>query len=337
MLESRTGQIHLDYLRKSQMKNRHKILGIAAISTAAAAWGLDGIVLTPRLYNLDVGFVVFMLHAIPFALMNLVFYREYRHLKTFSKGDYLAFSMIALLGGAVGTLSIVKALFLVNFQSLSVVVLLQKLQPVFAITLAAILLKEKLKNQFAIWAIVALIASYFLSFGLSLPNFNTGENTPYAVLYALLAAASFGSSTVFGKMIMSKHHFTTATFFRYGFTSLVMLTYVVFMEKFDQFAQITPTNWSIFFVIGLTTGSGAIYLYYFGLKTVKASIATICELCFPLSAVIFDFLINDQILSSVQWISAIVMLFAIIRISTTAQEEPVEEYQPVLDNAVLQK
>ena len=131
------------------MKNRQKILGIIAISTAAAAWGMDGVVLTPQLYNLDVGFVVFMLHLIPFALMNLVFYREYQSLKTFSKGDYFALSMIALLGGAIGTLSIVKALFLVNFQSLSVVVLLQKLQPVFAITLAAILLKEKITMAFS--------------------------------------------------------------------------------------------------------------------------------------------------------------------------------------------
>lgn len=53
------------------------------------------------------------------------------------------FFLVALFGGSLGTLSIVKALFLVNFHHLTVVTLLQKLQPVFAIILARIILKER--------------------------------------------------------------------------------------------------------------------------------------------------------------------------------------------------
>lgn len=50
---------------------RQGVWGAIAISFAAVLWGLDGIVLTPRLYNLDVGFVVMVLHLIPFLLMTL--------------------------------------------------------------------------------------------------------------------------------------------------------------------------------------------------------------------------------------------------------------------------
>lgn len=44
-----------------------------------------------------------------------------------------------------------------------------------------------------------------------------------------------------------------------------------------------------FVIIGLTTGSGAILLYYYGLRYIPARISTICELCFPISSVVFDF------------------------------------------------
>jgi drug/metabolite transporter (DMT)-like permease len=61
--------------------------------------------------------------------------------------------------------AMVKALFLVHFQKLTIVVLLQKLQPVFAITLATFLLKEKLRPGFFIWATIAIVDGYFLTFG----------------------------------------------------------------------------------------------------------------------------------------------------------------------------
>ena len=143
------------------MNRKYKIIGAIAVSIASIMWGFDGVVLTPRLYNLDVTWVVFVLHLIPFLLMNVFLYNEYKHLKVFSSQDYAVFFLVALFGGAIGTMSIVKALFLVNFKQLTVVVLLQKLQPLFAISLAAILLKEKLRKRFLLWASMAIISSYF--------------------------------------------------------------------------------------------------------------------------------------------------------------------------------
>ncbi|NQV08255.1 EamA family transporter [Candidatus Woesearchaeota archaeon] len=298
------------------MKKNIVILGAFLICISAILWGFDGVVLTPRLFNLDVGFIVFMLHAIPFVIMNLFLFREYKYLKKFTREDYVFLGLIALFGGALGTLSIVKALFLLNFQHLSIVVLLQKLQPIFAIILATILLKEKIKRNFALWASVAIIAGYFLTFGFHPPNLETGSNTVYAALYALLAAFSFGSATVFGKKILTKYSFKTATFYRFGFTALIMLVFVFFTNKLGQLYITTQINWIIFIIIAFTTGSGAIFLYYYGLKKVKAIVSTICELCFPISAIIFDYIFNQSVLSPVQWISAVIMIFSIIKIST---------------------
>jgi drug/metabolite transporter (DMT)-like permease len=278
-------------------------------------WGFDGVVLTPRLYNLNVIYVVFMLHLIPFLLMNIFLFKEYAQLKNFVYQDYITFILIALFGGTLGTYAIVKALFLVNFQHLSVVVLLQKLQPIFAIVLAGLLLGERIRKDFALWASVAIVASYFLTFGFHLPNFNTEKNTILAALFALLAAFSFGSSTVFSKKILLNYNFVTATFFRYGFTTVIAGLAVLIGGKYVWIYQTTPANWLFFLIIGLTTGSGAIFIYYYGLRRVKAIIATISELLFPVSAILFDYLINGSLLSPVQMVSAAVMVFAIIKLN----------------------
>lgn len=294
--------------------NSQIIKGTIAISIAAVLWGFDGVVLTPRLSNLDVIYVVFILHLIPFVVMNFFLFGQYKQLKNFARQDIIVFLLVSLFGGAIGTIAIVKALFLVNFQHLSVVVLLQKLQPIFAIALAAILLKEKIKPNFALWASIAVISSYFLTFGFNTPSIHADQNTIYAALFALLAAFSFGSSTVFSKKMLLNYNFVTATFYRYGFTTLIMLVLFLGFNKLDQINITTTVNWIYFLIIGLTTGSGAIFIYYYGLRRVKAIVATISELLFPVSAILFDYLINDSLLTPVQLISAALMVFAIIKL-----------------------
>jgi drug/metabolite transporter (DMT)-like permease len=295
--------------------NKTVFTGAMAICVAATLWGLDGVVLTPRLYSLDIGLVVFIFHALPFLLMNVFMYKEYKHIRTFTTTDVIMFFLLSLLGGAVGTLAIVKALFLVNFKALTIVVLLQKLQPVFAITLAALLLGEKLKRNFLLWSALAITAGYFLTFGFNLPDFVEGSKTALAAGFSLLAAFAFGSSTVFSKKVLQKYSFFTATFFRYAFTSLIMLLYVLSTGILKSIPEISGMQWTIFSIIGITTGSGAIFLYYFGLTRIRAMLATICELCFPVSAILFDYLVNGRVLTLVQWVSAAVLIFAILKLS----------------------
>lgn len=301
--------------------NSLRVKGALAVAFSAMLWGVDGILLTPQLYNLDTSFVVFLLHLFPFVLMNLFFFREYRHLKTMTRSDLLFFLLVALFGGALGTLAIVKSLFLLNFNNLSVIVLLQKLQPVFAILLARMILKEKVRKNFALWASLALIASYFMTFGWNLPDFSTnGITTVYAALLSLLAAFSFGSSTVFSKKILGNYSFVTSTFFRYGFTTLIMLVIVLVGGHLFDFAQVTQRNWLFVVLIGLTTGSGAIFLYYYGLRNVKASISTFLELMYPITAVVLDYFVNHTKYTPVQWIAAFVMLFSIVMLNVNSKK-----------------
>jgi drug/metabolite transporter (DMT)-like permease len=97
-----------------------------------------------------------------------------------------------------------------------------------------------------LWAALAIFAGYFLTFGFKVPDLETNIQTIHASLFALLAAASFGSATVFGKKILIRYSFYTATFYRYGFTALLLLVFVILPGRFDQLALTTPGNWLIF-------------------------------------------------------------------------------------------
>nr|WP_307774545.1 DMT family transporter [uncultured Cetobacterium sp.] len=296
------------------LKKEH--YGAALVCLAATMWGFDGIVLTPRLYQLNVAYVVFMLHLLPFIGMTILFgKKEMKNIINLSREDLFFYFMIALFGGTLGTLSIVKALFLVNFNHLTVVTLLQKLQPVFAIILARIILAERIGKNFLLWAAAALVSGYLLTFQFSLPHFNAGDNMGLASMYAILAAFSFGSSTVFGKKILANSSFRTAMYTRYMFTSIITGFIVAFNGNFNWIFKTTPHQWMIFAIIGLTTGSGAILLYYIGLKYIRANVATMCELCFPVSSIVFDFIFNGKLLSPVQFISAAALLFSIYKIT----------------------
>jgi len=296
----------------TKLKNKNLIY-MFLIGLAATFWGLDGVVLTPRLSNINVVLVVFLLHALPFLVMNTFLFRRYKDLKKLDKKALYSLIFVSIFGGAIGTISIVYALFIVHFQELSVVVLLQKFQPVFAILLASFFLGEKLSATFIKWSIVAIIAGYLLTFGWNFPNLHTDATTLKAALLSLLASFSFGSSTVFSKRLLEKIDFLSATFFRYGLTFLLLLPVVIVLGKYADIQNITSTNWMIFGIIALTSGSVAVVIYYYGLQHVKASNATLLELFFPISAILFDYFINDNSLSAIQWFSAAVMIFAIIR------------------------
>lgn len=296
-------------------------IGSLLVCLAAIMWGFDGVVLTPRLFNLNVDFVVFVIHALPFAAMNFILYREYRALRTLTAADAFYVFLIALFGGALGTLAIVKALFLMNFQHLTIVALLQKLQPIFAVLLARVVLGERFGVRFAAWAGVAVAAGYVLTFQFEPPVAVENGNQLAAAGYSLFAAFAFGSSTVFGKRVLGKLTFTGALFFRYGLTTLIMGAIVLANGGIlEQFAKATPLNWTLFVIIGATTGSGAILLYYYGLRSIRASESTILELSFPIATVCFDYLFNDSVLAPVQWVAAIVMMYAVYSIGTSQEQ-----------------
>jgi len=282
---------------------------------AASLWAIDGIVLRPSLYNLPVTLVVFIESTIVALLLTPFMYRYFQDVKKLTLKDWLAYFGVALLGGAIGTMAITKALFYVNYVNLSIVILIQKLQPVFAISFAAIFLKERQPREFFFWASLAIIGAYFMTFGLHIPIISAEDKTTMAVLFALLAALSFSSSTVLSKRALKNVSFELGTYLRFAITSIIMLIIVLTSGTINNIPDVSTKQIYIFILIAFTTGGPAIFLYYYGLKRISASVASICELAFPLTAVILEFVLRNNLLGPVQWAGALVLLFSILRVT----------------------
>ena len=99
---------------------------------------------------------------------------------------------------------------------------MQKFQPIFAISLASIILKEHITKRFLILALSAIVGGYLITFGNnSMADWD--DKTIIAALLALLAAFSWGSSTVLGKHALKQISFMTLTSLRLSITGAITL------------------------------------------------------------------------------------------------------------------
>jgi len=298
-------------------------IGALSIITAAIFWALDGVFLRPHLYAMPAALVVFWEHALGFIALSPFFLAARKELKLISGKQWGAVFWIVLFGGAIGTYFITQALFLTQFKSISVVMLLQKLQPIFAIVLAIIFLREKFGGKFYAWAALAIIGGYLITFPNFVPDFHTGEQLMLAALYSLIAAFSFGSSTTFGKYAVRTINYKLLAALRFGLTAALIFLVVMYLRvlAFPPAAE----QWLILLIVVFTSGAASMFLYYYGLKKVTASQSSLYELAFPVSAVILDYIINRNLLNWSQMLGAVILVYAVYKVT---------KLQPIYKNII---
>lgn len=288
-------------------------IGPVLIITAALLWAFDGLI-RQYLYSLPPITIIFFEHLFGLIILSPFVYKLVIK-ESLGAREWWLVLWVSVLSGLLGTLWFTSALVKVNFITLSVVFLLQKLQPIFAITTASIFLKEKLDIRYIKWAVLALISAYFVTFKDGIVNLETGEGTLIAALYALGAAFAWGSSTTFSKMLLGKVRSEVSTFYRFLFTTIIALPVIYFFGKFSSFPAITEAQYGYFALIAVSTGMVALLIYYRGLAKTSVHIATILELTFPFIAIVLDMVINNKILSISQWFAAFVLVFSIYQIT----------------------
>lgn len=286
-----------------------KYLPIYAIIFAALLWSLDGF-LRQELYTVSSFLIVTIEHILGAIVFLPFLLRGKKEIAAMGQRAWSSIFWISVFGGLLGLFFYTKALSYINYIDLSVVVLLQKFQPIFAISLAAVVLKEKLSKRFLILAAFALVGGYFVTFGLN-PITSGDDKTIIAALLALLAAFCWGSSTVLGKSALKTLSFPVVTALRLAVTAIIAIVVLLAIRGYSDLGTITFQQWKILLLIVFTTGSVALFIYYYGLNHVRASHATIYELFWPLSAVAIDWM-RGRVLSPVQIIGGIVLMISII-------------------------
>jgi len=245
---------------------------------------------------------------------------------------------ISLGGSTIASLSFTFAFTLTNP---TIIILLQKIQPFFAILLASFILKESISRKRVFWilALLAIAGAYFVSFGDAnygeqlvnifqpstylAPFQDFGETNMLAVGLALLSAFLWGGSTVMGRVMLERVSYPAMTAFRYLFASIFLFILVIITADFfsifpvlfegigiGSFGQIPV--WAAILYIGIIPGFLALFIYYLGLRSTKASVATLAELIFPVSAAAVNWVVLGFSLSLTQVIGTLLLLFAIV-------------------------
>nr|WP_270880133.1 DMT family transporter [Paenibacillus aestuarii] len=273
--------------------------GIWYVALGAMMWGLDPLFRILLLKTFSSAQIVFIEHLLLacYALPVLIKYRR-------TLAGKLSLAVIgALLFISWGGSAVATILFTAAFAhgNANAILLLQKLQPLFAIILARVLLKETLPSKFFAYIIAALLGTYLLTFGFAAPQLGLHELGTLSCLFSILAAALWGGSTVMGKFLLQKKlDFPVVTSLR--FLVAVPFLFVVLLSSGNPWHLNGGTGSVALIVVNLLfqaffPGLISMLLYYKGLTSTKAFYATLAELAFPAVGVLINWLVFQQALT----------------------------------------
>lgn len=282
------------------------------IVIAAFLWSTDALLRQPLTEHLSSTVIVFYEHLFGVILLLPILIKNAKQFRRLGRGEWLAVLFIGVGGSALATIFFTTSF---SYVSPSVAILLQKVQPLIAIFLATALLREKLGKRFWLWALVAMIGAYFISFPDAIPQLTLYDAK--GIYFALGAAVLWGASTVFGRIVIKKISFPTLTAVRLTVALLFITVLMSTQRTLGDISSVAGSDiWSLI-IITIFPGTGALLLYYWGLKYTKASIATIAELFFPFSAIILNWIFLNETLVTMQIIGGVVLITGIFQVQKT--------------------
>lgn len=199
------------------------------------------------------------------------------------------------------------------------VLLLQKLQPLFALIMARFILKEKLPGHFLPLLLMALVGAYLLTLqdntSWEFPFHHYNEIMGMGSLLALGAAILWGCSTVIGRFLLRTMDYETVTSLRFllAVPLLVVLTMVEASGWSNPLSEWRTLTFHIFLQALLVLIG--ILLYYRGLSRTKASYATLAELSLPIAGLFTNWIVLGEGVTGAQITGFLLIWIVLYRIS----------------------
>lgn len=276
------------------------------VAIAASLWGLSGLWREPLAKEYPSLAVVLWEHLVLVVLVSPLLVRAVPALLRSSTR-----AKVSILVIGAGSSALATTLFTMAFRVGDPITpqVLQKLQPLIAVALAAVLLGERVRRSFAWFAGPALVGAWLLAFPDPL---GVSVTSAYAAGLAVGAAALWAAGTVLGRAASAELSFAHVTALRFGvgFVTLALL------------AGATDTPLAVgtgaarnILVLALVPGLLALLLYYRGLRRTPASRATVAELAFPVTAALVGVTLLGGSLQPSQWAGFVIVLGAIIALA----------------------
>lgn len=279
--------------------------GVLFVILACFLWALDTLIRYPLVdKGIDPMVIVFFEHALLtlFFLPKLII--SLPRIGELKFSDAFSFMIVGIVGSCIATLAFTGAFVYLNP---SLVILLQKFQPVIAVFLAWAILKEPLPRPFLFWSVVCLLGALLVSapdvekvwllLRLS-PDKLASDAAVRGYGLVAVSVVAWGATTVFGKKL-SLAGFEPGSLLAGRFLlGFVAISFVVPWGQKMVFAE--PIDYARLGIMVIFSGLGAMWLYYQGLKRLPAKMCSIVEMFFPLMAVIVNWVFLGKQLSDIQ-------------------------------------
>lgn len=272
------------------------------IAIAATLWGASGVLREPLAGAVDASTIVFYEHLVIVLLLTPWLVPALRHWAQAPPRVRVGSIIIGAGSSALAT-----TLFTAAFAYGDPITpqVLQKLQPLVAIALGVLLLGERLRPRFALFAVPALIGAWMLTFA---DPFSIAIADAQAAALALGAAVLWAGGTVLGRLVGCDlgAKDTLVLRFAFGLPAAAVIVTVLGAQWTMPMAQ-APSLIALALIPGLL----ALALYYFGLQRTAASRATLAELMFPVTAAVVGVTLLDATLTPSRWLGLAIVVLSI--------------------------
>lgn len=280
------------------------------VAVAASLWGLSALWRGPLAQEHPALAIVFWEHLLLTLVLLPWLVPAVRRLRTAS-----ARTQVSVLVIGAGSSALATVLFTAAFRLGDPITpqVLQKLQPLIALALAALLLGERLRRSYLFFLVPALVGAWLMTFADPL---GVSIASAQAALLALGAAALWAAGTVLGRVASAELRFVELTSLRFG-VGLITLGVVTAATSTPLTLPLSaaPSIVALVLLPGLT----AMVLYYLALGRTPASRATLAELAFPLTAALVGVLAFATRPAPSQWLGIALVLVTVVALSLHEQ------------------
>jgi len=287
--------------------------GVLMVAAGASLWGLDAILRKPLVDIWSSWTIVLYEHLLLTLAVLPVLWVSRHRIRQLSRMGWACALVVAWGGSALATLLFTEA-FGLAYANPDVVILLQKTQPLWAIGAGALVLGERPRSELWLALVPAVIGTYLLSFGLTAPADAFTGNAARPALYALTAAALWGAATAFGRRGLREVTPNVLMALRFSLALPLLALIAALKHEATPGAGAGSADWMRLVLLALGSGLVAMILYYRGLRTTPAAVATIAELAFPATALIVNYIWLDATINGWQWAGFIILWGTIVLI-----------------------
>lgn len=279
----------------------------ALVALGAGLWGTDPLFRQELALQLPASVIVLVEQFLPALLIAPFALRGLRRARqALNAGDWVALIFLGCGASALATLLFTQAF---TYGNPTTPVLLQQIQPLFALIGARFLLGERLQRRFGFYLLGGMVGAYLIAFANPL---SVGLRGWLPALLSVSAAGMWGMGTVLGRRLGAKLPFEELTALRLVFGLLAAGAVVALQGKTGVLAHLNAKAVLALVLLALVPGLFALLIYYRGLRGTPASAATLGELAFPFSALLLNYLVFHTSLSLTQWLGAGILMATMI-------------------------